>query len=184
MGQSSDTHDSARFMPRPSRSAAEPIPLQTLEQLRERVHRRLDQIQDLLRERLAGTVADESEVNSCRRIAELEEAVETAKSETRRAERERVDTLVKLEQDRCLLAEAWERLERERIDFEAGRAQVASAANPSPRTLSSAANFPPRAPVRSASSAPGDDSVERAVFQQFQALKRDVRRKADSRNVD
>ncbi|GAC1344963.1 MAG: hypothetical protein NVSMB14_08450 [Isosphaeraceae bacterium] len=184
MGQSSDTHDSSSFSPRASRSVSESSPIHTLEELRQRVHRRLDHIQDLLHDRLARTVLDKSEGNGCRRIEELEEAVEAAKNETRRAEVERMAALEKLEQDRCLLAEAWERLERERIDFEAGRDQIALDSNPPPRTLSSAANYPPLAPVRSASSSPGDDSVERAIFQQFQALKRDVRRKADSRNVD
>ena len=184
LAQPSDAHDSGSFSPRPNRTAAETVPFQALEQLRERVHRRLDQIQDLLRERLASGSTDEREAEWTNRFKEMEEALEAAKSDAHCADRERVAALEKVEQDRALLAEAWERLERERIDLETGRFLVAPAANPPSRTLIPGVISPQLSPIRSASANPADDPVERAVFQQFQALRRDVRRKADSRIVD
>jgi hypothetical protein len=85
-------------------------------------------------------------------------------------EAERDEALERLEHDRRQLAEAWERLERERVAAIAGGHAVAPVAPVA---------GPPAAPRPEAA---GPDPVERAILRQFQALRHDVRRNAVGRH--
>ena len=81
-----------------------------------------------------------------------------------------------MEEDRRLLADAWDRLERERIEGHV-EATVARASPPTPAD-------PPAAPrVLSATSGTPDDSVTQAILQQFQVLRADVRRTANRKTA-
>jgi hypothetical protein len=79
-----------------------------------------------------------------------------------------------LDADRRLLAEAWERLEREQVD---GR--IAVAADPRPARLPT--QVPAPKPVIVSLSSEGPSPISQAVLRQFEALRRDVRRASGGR---
>ena len=94
--------------------------IQDLEWLRQRVLERLGALEALARQRMEWTTAAGGitalERTLQQRQAELEEAWRQVRAEAERQEKESSASLTQLEADRRLLAEAWERLERQRID--------------------------------------------------------------------
>jgi hypothetical protein len=158
--------------PRPRGEAARPDPRplhQGLERLRDLVHQRLDRIEAMARERGDDPAHEPSqrELELRNRIAELEERQARIVAEARRMEQEWHAGMEKIENDRRLLAEAWERLERERID---GVAPSAEAPGPRPPQAPAAPTFRPTVAPQS------NDVVTHAVLKQFQALRSDVRK--------
>jgi len=161
--------------------------IEHLERLRVRVLERLDWLETLARQRSAsGPVATDSTIRNRaleERLAELEEAEQRLRAEAERQAQEWTASLTQLEADRRLLADAWERVEQDRIAFASaadvhshsdGQGLVAHHGVPTTR---------PHAPVFSdrstaAGSAP-NDPVTHAVLQQFQTLCSDVRRNAE-----
>ncbi|HWE37806.1 MAG TPA: hypothetical protein VG406_14655 [Isosphaeraceae bacterium] len=89
-------------------------------------------------------------------------------------EAERDEALGRLEHDRRQLAEAWERLERERVAALAAGHRVGG---PAPVAGPPAEPIPAPRPE-----AAGPDPVEQAILRQFQALRHDVRRNALGRH--
>jgi hypothetical protein len=121
-----------------------------------------------------------------RRIAELEERQARLVAESKRREQEFESGMEKLENDRRLITEAWERLECERIDGAgAGPGRPAPrppGANPNPAP----SHHPqPASPVfRPAVTPESNDVITHAILRQFQALRSDVRRNASGRRPD
>jgi hypothetical protein len=154
--------------------------IQGLERLRECVGRRLEDLETLARERVSAspTAADPPEPQGLlqRRIAEFEEAQRSLREQADRREREWREALEQLEADRQLLAEAWDRLERERIESPAA-AQVQAPAGGRAAAVD-------RVAIPTALPEPHDpdgDHVAHAILKQFQALRNDVRRNAGQR---
>jgi hypothetical protein len=176
---------SERLETEPRRRAARPggLPGQVdLERLRDLIRRRLDQIEALARERLGsveapGTIENsETEKELLRRLAELEEANERIRGQAERHEQDWRSAFEQLEEDRKLLADAWDRLERARIEVHVEPAHD--------RGSRSAPSDRPTAPqVRSQASGTPDDSVTQAILQQFHLLRCDVRRTANQRKA-
>ncbi len=110
------------------------------------------------------------------KVAELEEKLGRAQAEARRRDQEWKAAIEQLEGDRKLLAEAWERLERERVD-----AAGAPPAAPRPYAPRPAPVPPAPAAARPAATTEADDAVAHAVLKQFQALRGDVRRNGTGR---
>jgi TolA-binding protein len=165
-----DTPDSGA-----KRRTARPDPTSlvlALEAIRDGVRERIDRIEALALERVsAGEAArtDESpEPNRAlqQKVADLEEKLGRAQAEVRRRETEWRTAMEQLEDDRKLLAEAWERLERERIDVVAAPTSGTRHYTPQPS--------PPVA-ARPSVNSEVDNAVAHAVLQQFQALRGDVR---------
>lgn len=151
-----------------------------LEQLRATLRERLNTIEALAVERAEVQSPDPSEREKAlrKRIAELEQRQTLLVSEAKRKEQECQAAMEKIESDRKLLAEAWERLERERIEGAGASAQHPAPHHPAPRP----------APVLHAVDTPSfhppgssDDVVAQAILKQFHALKSDVRRNAGAR---
>jgi hypothetical protein len=139
-----------------------------LERIRERFHRWIDRLEDRLDDE-ARAAAPGGDLERAAR--ELEAKGEELRAEAERRDREWAAHLDALERDRRLLAEAWERLEREQLVL-APRAR----AEPCPPVAS-----PPPAPPRSALPASEPENpVDRAILHQFETLRRDVRRKAEA----
>lgn len=172
----------------PSHAAA----IQGLLRLRQQIAERLDALEALAR-RQEGSHAGSGELEDRERAlrqgtSELEEARRQLRDEAERRQVEWNDRLAQLDADRRALAEAWERVERERIE---GLAAVGGQASPDaqarppgpPRgtagaSLHAAASTPSRSP------APDHDTcnpVAQAILQEFQALARDVRTNAAAR---
>lgn len=169
---------------RPRRAPARPDPhglIQGLDRLREVLHQRLDRIETLALERGEAPAADPTarEQELRRRIAELEERQTRLVAEAKRREQEWQNNMAQLENDRKLLAEAWARIERERIEH-AGSGAGAGVGAGSGRAASAPAA--PAAPVFRPAVADGtDDVISHAILRQFQALRSDVRRNANGR---
>ena len=163
--------------------------IQDLQSLRQRVLERLGALEALARQRTESTTAAGGitalERTLQQRQAELEEARRQVRAEAERQEKEWSASLTQLEADRRLLAEAWERLERQRIDGPGAserhphtHSQVQRQPRDAPAALLDAAV----APARSAAADSGPDNpIAQAILRQFQALSRDVRCTAEAR---
>jgi TolA-binding protein len=152
---------------RPARPEAASL-VQGLEALRGRV----DLVEALAIERAASASTGETperERALQQKVAELEETLGRAQAEARRRDQEWKAAIEQLEGDRKLLAEAWERLERERVD-----AAGAPAAAPRPYAPRPAPTPAPAA-ARATVTTEADEAVAHAILQQFQALRGDVR---------
>ncbi len=160
-----------------------------LQGLRQWVLERLDSLEAMARQRpapspVAGEPAD-LERTLQQRLAELEEARRQLCAEAERQEQEWSASLSQLETDRRLLAEAWERLERQRIESLGGsqphppsQAHGQSPPRGAPATMPHTA-VP--APARSvAVAADPNNPVAQAILRQFQTLCRDVRCNAEA----
>jgi hypothetical protein len=178
-----------RFGPaRPSHSTA----IQGLRRLRQRVVERLDALETLARRREQSPAASEElealERTLRRGMAELEEARRRLRDEAERRQEEWDALLGQLDAERRSLAEAWERVEWERIEG------LGAAGGQAPPHAHAPLQGPPRgtpgawlhalatAPARSA--APDHDPgnpVAQAILREFQALSRDVRSHAADR---
>jgi hypothetical protein len=150
---------------------------QALERIREFVRQRLDRIEALARERLERTPAADAgrESEYRKRIAELEAERARMGRELERFEDEHRVSVHELDHDRKLLAEAWERLEREQVELTASahtqaKAGGADRLNPSNQRAPTVLN--------------NDSAIEEAILKQFQALRRDVRQNAYTRRAE
>jgi hypothetical protein len=137
--------------------------LQGLEQIREHLGGQLSAIAELARERSSSSL--ETERGLLRRIEHLEKECDRLRSEadSRQASTEQ------LERDRLLLGNAWEQLECEQVKL----AAFAQHAKSSTSTVNAGPRLVPRpeAPDRS-------DPIALAVLQQFDTLRRDVRKES------
>jgi hypothetical protein len=164
--------------------------IQSLQSLRERVLERLDSLETLARGRSACTPAEGASAGLERtlelKLAEVAETERRLHDQAERHEKEWNASLIQLESDRRLLAEAWERVERERIACSSpseqnhhSRAQGQGPQKGAPATLPHA-----DALVTARSAAADSDSsqvVTQAILRQFQTLCSDVRRNAKER---
>jgi hypothetical protein len=168
--------------------------IQGLERLRDCFEQRLVRLEAMARERAVPPVLDrtELELKLQQRIGEFEEAKVRVRLQAERREQEWQAALEQLEGDRALLAEAWDRLERERIEapdparslspwerVAEGRVRAGAppgaTASGSDRLRTSAQPTPPE---------PNDateDHVAHTILKQFHALRKDVRRNARPR---
>jgi DNA repair exonuclease SbcCD ATPase subunit len=168
--------DPRRRISRPDSNAL----IQGLERLRESVEQRLVRLEAVARERAALPVPEPSDLERKlqQRITEYEEAQVRLRAQAERREQEWRASLEQLEGDRKLLAEAWDRVEHERIEG------MAAAQGPAPgrsHTTERAAATAPQGRPRPESADPANDSVTLAILQQFHALRNDVRRNAKRR---
>ncbi len=173
---------------RPSHAAA----IQGLRRLRQRVAERLDALETLARRRKESPAVSE-ELEALERtlrqgMAEVEVARRQLRDEVERRQEEWNALLAQLDLDRRSLAEAWERVERERIEClgaTGGQAPPhahAQLQGPSRGNPSALLHAVATAPARSA--APDQDPynpVAQAILREFQTLSRDVRSNAAAR---
>ena len=171
---------------RPTKPGQEALPsglIHTLEELRTCVLRRLESIEALAR-RCSGVPSVEiarMEQLLKQRIDELE--LERSRTSSDLAGKEPSDKqlLIQLENDRQLLAEAWERLERERIDaIVAGSVTRPAMPAHHPHPAEGHATHGFSAP-RATASADTANPVAESILRQFQTLCSDVRRTTDAR---
>jgi len=161
-----------------------------LERIRSTVLERLDQVEAALLER-AARIPDAPHADSAsdypefrrqeaeleqrtaelqQRAAELDEAQRRLRSERDRWENERNTLVDQLEHDRRLLTEAWERLEREKLEHPetaGAAARNGAAERTSPRV------------ARPVVASDDENPVAQSILRQFQAVRRDVRRNAN-----
>jgi hypothetical protein len=181
--------DDSAMEPRGKQRSTKVVPqaqaplIHNLEELRSCVLRRLESIEALAR-RWSGVPAAE--------IARLEQALEQRIDELE-LERSRSRAggdggessgehlLAQLENDRQLLTEAWERLERERIDtIGSGAGARPGLQAHHPRPAEGLATHAPPAPRPTAPAETGNPVTE-SILRQFQTLCSDVRRTTDAR---
>lgn len=160
-----------------------------LERIRSTVLERLNQVEAALRERAArrpfaeegltqsdpqlqqrAAEIDQRTAELQQRAAEIDDAQRRLRIERDRWENERATMVDQLEHDRRLLAEAWERLERETL--EQPEAAAASPRNGAPERAS------PKV-VRPVVASDDENPVAQSILRQFQAVRRDVRRNAN-----
>jgi len=165
-------HDSKRRISRVDTNAL----IQGLERLRECVEQRLNRLEAAAREQAALVVPEPSELERKlqQRIAEYEEAQLRLRAQAERREQEWRTALEQIEGDRKLLAEAWERLERERLE---GMAAAQGVGRSPLAERGSTPLLRPRPDLADTA----NDQVEHAILKQFHALRNDVRRNARQR---
>jgi hypothetical protein len=181
-----DTAMEPREKQRPTKLGLQALPpglIHNLEELRSCVLRRLESIEALARhcsgvpsveitrtEQMLRQRIDELELERSRSLADLVSEDPSGKQ-----------LLTQLEKDRQLLAEAWERLERERIDAIAA-GSVARPAVPAhhPHPAEGLAMHCSPAP-RPTAAAETANPVAESILRQFQTLCSDVRRTTDAR---
>jgi len=161
-----------------------------LQRLRDRVLERLDSIETLARQRSASAPAagERAALERAleRKLAEIEETERRLRTQAERQEKEWIASLTQLEADRRLLAEAWERVERDRIAYanaaephHRSHAQGQGRQNGVPATLPHAGAL---VTARSAAADPDSNHpVAQVILRQFQTLCSDVRRNAEDR---
>jgi hypothetical protein len=156
-----------------------------LQTLRDSVLQRLESIEVLARRRLSAPTAESSRLEQS--LKQKIEELEHERSRLRGGLEEKESTyrrlMTELESDRQMLTEAWERLERERIDATATGGDHGSPAHRSRQSERAAVPVTP-APTSSATSATNVEAanpVTETILRQFQTLCSDVRRTADSR---
>jgi hypothetical protein len=154
-----------------------------LEELRTCVLRRLESIEELARRCSAVSPGDVglTEQMLKQRLDELELERSRACPDLFGDEPGNSEFLTKLENDRHLLAEAWERLERERIDAvmagsAARKAQHAHHAHSAEGHATHTIPMP-----KTSVSVETANPVAESILRQFQTLCRDVRRTTDAR---
>jgi hypothetical protein len=145
-----------------------------LERIRESVHRWVDRI-ELHLKNAPQRNAPERDAELVRGQRELEDQRHALRAETERFEREWEARLEALEHDRKLLAEAWERLERDQLS---GVAAPRSAPHPPTVDRAVAAPRVARPPADET-----ENAIDRTILRQFEALRQDVRNKAGSRRI-
>jgi DNA repair exonuclease SbcCD ATPase subunit len=153
-----------------------------LERLRERVEQRLVRLEAVAVERAVAPAHDPSELEQKlqRRIADIEEAKVQLRAAAERREQEWQTAFEQLEGDRKLLAEAWDRLERERIETVPTTQGLAPGRLPMAGREAAPLERPRPRPEMAD---PAHDSVTLAILQQFQTLRSDVRRNARRRGT-
>jgi hypothetical protein len=182
----SETAMEPRRKQRPMKPSQQALPsgqARDLEELRTCVLRRLESIEALARRCSAVSTGDVSLTEQLlkQKIDELELERSRACPDLFGDEPGNKQLLTQLENDRHLLAEAWERLERERIDaVMAGSA--AKQAQPAHHPHSAEGHAPHTMPLtRTSVSVDAGNPVAESILRQFQTLCRDVRRTTDAR---
>jgi hypothetical protein len=164
--------------------------INSLQSLRERVLERLASLETLVRDRSAVGPAENAsaglERNLEAKLAELAEAERKLNDQASRREKEWSASLNQLESDRRSLAEAWERVEHERIAYASApeHHHRSGAQGHGPQNGVSASLSRAGTPVTTRSVAVDSDSnhaVAQAILRQFQTLCSDVRRNAEER---
>ncbi|QEH38264.1 hypothetical protein OJF2_68620 [Aquisphaera giovannonii] len=174
--------DSPAPTPRPkdAPAAAPEAWARELEELRRRVILRLQSIEDEARRRASvpagGDARTEAELR--RRVEDLERERARLLEDAERQAASRRQDLARLEDDRRLLAESWQRLERERIDAAAASARGRPGPAPQSRLAVTAPAEPPGGPRAAADPV---NPVAESILRQFQTLSQDVRRASDMR---
>lgn len=167
-----------------------------LERIRAAVLERLDKVETAVRERAAAAPIAEPELierdadlrrraaelqqrqtEVQQRAAEMEETQRRLRTERDRWENERASLLEQLEHDRRLLADAWERLEQEKLDHP-DRPAADAAFAPAPARNGHSERNVPRV-VRAVVASDDENPVAKDILRQFQAVRRDVRRNAN-----
>jgi hypothetical protein len=175
---------------RPGLASARPSPassIQGLRWLRQRVLERLDALEALARREASPAAADELEAlerTLRQKLAEVEETRRQLDAEAERRQQEWSASLTQLEADRRRLAEAWERVERQRIEIPGacGGQTPPQAQVQGPPTGASTALLHAVAPARSATTDPSlYNPVAQAILRDFQTLSKDVRSNAAAR---
>jgi hypothetical protein len=181
-----------------SASLAPAARIESLEGLRQRVLERLDSLELLARQR--PTFPTELEVGEVPsptlelKQAALEETEHRLKAQALRQEKEWTVLLAQLEADRRLLAEAWERIEQERIASSGSSGQndhseaqshhhpLGHRNAPRKRVQAKVSDSGTTATARSApAEASSDRPLGQEILRQFQTLCSDVRRNAEDR---
>jgi hypothetical protein len=145
-----------------------------LDRLRDVFLNRLEKLEALAAEQAARPDQSPSEREQAlrERVAALEASQARLQSELKRREKEWLESLQQIEDDRRLLTEAWERLERERVEAQpASRHGAPGSGGPAVVPAGVATYQPPAA-------GSSDLMVTREILKQFQALRGDVRRNA------
>jgi hypothetical protein len=164
--------------------------IQSLQRLRERVLERLDVLEALAREPFSCglTARDSTELARTLELkrAELEEAERRICARVERQEKDWTASVTQLEADRRLLAEAWERIERERIAHRGTHEHHDCSHTQSPGRQKRASVVRPRADAlaetRSGTvESESDTPAPQPILRQYQALCSDVRRNAVER---
>jgi hypothetical protein len=155
-----------------------------LETLRDSVLQRLESIEVMAR-RLTAPTAESSRLEQSlkQKIEELERERNRVRGRLEEKESTCRRMLTELESDRQLLTEAWERLERERIDATApGGDRTLPAPRPRPSERAAPSGNPaPATPSKSPTIVDSANPVSDSILRQFQTLCSDVRRTANSR---
>jgi hypothetical protein len=157
---------------------------ETLDRLRDALLRRIDEIEVQAAEQAdqLALTPTEREQALRERVVVLEAAQARAQAELKRKEQEWQETLQKVEEDRKLITEAWERLERERVAGPPAQAgvgvRVVAGVAAGTGTVTPAAQERPAPAAFYAPPAAGEELVSREILRQFQALRGDVRRNA------
>jgi hypothetical protein len=163
--------------PRPASARPDTAALiEGLDRLRDILFHHLDQIEVRAREQAEQLEMSppEREQELRERVAFLEAAQARLHAESKRREQEWSVLLEQLENDRRMIAEAWEKLEQERIGQPAGPPATHPASEPDRAPNAATAALLPQ-------SDPAGDAVAKAVLRQFQSLQSDVRRSAKER---
>jgi exonuclease VII large subunit len=175
------------------RAAARPVPaamIEDLRWLRQRVLERLDALEALARRRPAPAV-EAGEIAARERTlqqreAELDEARRQLRQEAERQSKEWSEALAQLDADRRRLAEAWERVEQQRIaGLGASEGHLPSPGHghgPPRGTAAAPAHTASLGPTSSTQIDPEPNNpVAREILRQFETLGRDVRSNAGAR---
>jgi len=184
----SDTAMELREKQRPMKLGPHALPsglIHNLEELRTCVLRRLESIEALARRGsgLPSVEITRTEQMLRQRIEELELERSRSLADLISEDPSGKQLLTQLEKDRQLLAEAWERLERERIDaIAAGSlARPAAPAHHHPHPAEGLALHGAPAARPTAAAAETVNPVTESILRQFQTLCSDVRRTTDAR---
>jgi hypothetical protein len=160
--------------------------IEDLRWLRQRVLERLDALEALARQRPASALDDggiaDRERALRQREAELDEARLQVRQEAERQSKEWGEALAQLDADRRRLAEAWERVERQRIEgLGASEGHLPHCAH-GPGPSAAPAHAATLGPTSFARIDPEPNNpVARAILRQFETLGRDVRSSAEAR---
>jgi len=166
--------------------------IQDLEWVRELVLERLSSIETLARERPASAAPvreiGELEDSFKRKSAELEETRRRLQDQAEQEQHDWDASLSQLEDDRRLLADAWERVEQERIDSMSAPhenpALQSQGHNPQTTGSTGLPHSAASIPIRSTGTdADPCNPVAEAILRQFQTLCRDVRQSAKGRHA-
>jgi hypothetical protein len=157
------------------------VEIAKLLRLREFVVDCLGSLEARLRSRPEATELTERESLLRRRQAEFAELQRQFQEEMERERQSIQQTLDQIEDDRRLLAEAWERVERERVERLASPPAASSRPGSTVETPRSAAARQPPAAAYAPGLSEAENPVAQSILRQFQTLCGDVRRNSDGR---
>jgi hypothetical protein len=148
-----------------------------LEALRSALHNAIDQLEAMARRRLAEARQPVTDAAVERRLRDLETARGRFRAEVERWEGLRREQVEALEQDRLELAAVWQKIEDEQTTTAVPSRPVRVPRLAHPGIPGS--SLPPT--TRPKTSSASESPLKQDVLEQFQALRRDVRRNAEGR---